>query len=58
MNINNNNSPFEPIKGHLKEPLDCVVYSHYPSNDSCNNVYIAAAYLAIILLSLLAYLRE
>ena len=35
----------------------CVVYSHCPTNDSTTYVYIAAAYLAIMLLSLLAYCR-
>ena len=25
------------IKWHQKEPLGCAVYSHCPTNDSCNN---------------------
>ena len=42
MNINNNTAPFVLIIWHQKEPLGCVVYSHYPTNDSyskCKNCY-------------------
>ena len=27
-------APFVSITWHQKEPLGCVVYSHYPTNDS------------------------
>ena len=57
MNINDNNASFVSIKWHQKEPLGGVVYSHCPTNDSWVKVYIAAANLAIMLLSLLAYCR-
>ena len=52
MNINNVTAPFVSITWHQKEPLGCGVYSHCPTNDSTTNVYIAAAYLAIMLQSL------
>ena len=34
MNINNNTVSSASITGHEKEPLDCVVHSHCPNNDS------------------------
>ena len=55
--ITNDIAPFVSITWHQKEPLGCVVYSHCPTNDSTTYVYIAAAYLAIMLLSLLSYCR-
>ena len=36
MNINNTTAPFVSITWLQKEPLGCVVYSHCPTNDSCN----------------------
>ena len=36
MNINNNTAPFVSITWLQKGPLGCVVYSHCPTNDSCN----------------------
>ena len=35
MNINTT-APFVSIAWHQKEPLGCIVYSHYPTNDSYN----------------------
>ena len=57
MNINNNNAPFVSLTWLQKKRLGCVVYSHCPTKTHVANVYIAAAaaYLAIVLLSLLAY---
>ena len=34
MNINSNIAPFVSITWHQKEPLGCVVYLHFPNNDS------------------------
>ena len=34
MNINSNIAPFVLITWHQKEPLGCVVYLHFPNNDS------------------------
>ena len=36
VNIYNNTAPFLSITLHQKEPLDCAVYSHCPTNDSYN----------------------
>ena len=36
-NNNSCNKPFVSTNWHQKEPLGCVVYSHYPTNDSYNN---------------------
>ena len=52
VNINNATAFLVLITWHQKEPLVCVVYSHYPTDDSTAHVYRSAAYLAIMLLSL------
>ena len=57
MDIKNNTAPFVSIAWHQKEPLGCVVYSIAQLMTHTANVYIASAYLAIMLLSLLAYCR-
>ena len=36
MNINNDTAYFVSIRWHQKEPLDCAVHSHWPTNDSFN----------------------
>ena len=36
MNVNNNTALFVSITIHEKEPLGCIVYSHFPTNDSFN----------------------
>ena len=36
MNVNNNTALFVSITIHQKEPLGCIVYSHFPTNDSFN----------------------
>ena len=36
MNINNKTAPFVSVTWHQIEPLGCVVYSHCPTNNSCN----------------------
>ena len=55
---NNSYKPFTSTHWHQKEPLACVVYSHCITKDTHTTIiYIASAYLAIILLSLSAYCR-
>ena len=41
----NNTAPFVAITWHQKEPLDCAVYSHCPTNDSYNKCIEGCCYL-------------
>ena len=52
-----NTALFVSITWHQNEPLGCVVYSHAQLMTYTKNVYKDVAYLAVILLSLLAYCR-
>ena len=58
MNINNITATFTSITLHQKEPLGCVVTHIAQLMTHTTNVCIAAAYFAIMLLSLLVYCRE
>ena len=56
--ITNNTAPFVSITWHQKQPLGCALYTHIPKlMTHTANVYMAAACLAIMSLSLLPYCR-
>ena len=57
MNINNNTAPFVSITSHQKEPLDCVVYSDFPTNDSYNKCLHGCCLPCNYVTNLLAYCR-
>ena len=56
--MNDDVPPFVSIKWHKKNPLGCVVWFIAQLMAHATNIYTAATYLVVILLSLLGYCRE